>query len=171
MITKWEFYITLEIIPIEQVHRPIFLQLLHEVLLFTNEERAVALELAETAWAQQRQQLPQDYLLYATLEVDGTFSSFICFGPTPMAQGTYDLYWIGTANRHEKKGRAKALVVFMREKLRELQGRLVRIETSSKDTYQGTLAFYHCMQFEEVAVIRDFYSVGDHLVIFTDKVE
>ena len=130
----------------------------------------MALELAETAWVQEQQQMSLDYLVYATLEEDGSFSSFICFGPTPMTSGTFDLYWIGTAQGQEKKGRAKSLVAFMLQQLRLQQGRLVRIETSSKDTYQGTLAFYQRLQFEQVAMIKDFYAQGDHLVIFICKV-
>jgi ribosomal protein S18 acetylase RimI-like enzyme len=54
-------------------------------------------------------------------------------------------------------------------KVLEHSGRLLAVETSSKESYERTIAFYRRLGYEEVSRIRDFYDVGDDRLIFVKK--
>src|SRR3989339_19899 len=140
------------------------LKLLSDIPLFSRDENEVVLELLDLY---QNNPNNRDYYFFATEEEMGNFSSFICFGSTPMTSGTYDLYWLGTSQKYEKQGLARSLVDFMISYLREHQGRIIRVETASKEAYSGTQAFYQRLNFKEEARLRDFYAPGDDLMMFT----
>lgn len=90
---------------------------------------------------------------------------YVCFGPTPMTQGTFDLYWIASSPDARGQGVGAALVSAMEVELRGRGARLVRVETSAQEAYGTTRGFYAAMRYEEEARIRDFYRVGDDLII------
>lgn len=90
---------------------------------------------------------------------------YVCFGPTPMTQGTFDLYWIASSPDARGQGVGAALVSAMEVELRGRGARLVRVETSAQEAYGATRGFYAAMRYEEEARIRDFYRVGDDLII------
>lgn len=144
------------------------LKLLKGIPLFVQDELDVVLELADLYLNDTKN---NDYLFFVTEESNKELSSFICFGPTPMTIGTYDLYWIGTKQGFEKKGLAKNLINFMIDYLKQNDGRLIRVETAGKDSYNGTQLFYEKINFNEEARIRDFYANGDDLIIFTYRVQ
>ena len=60
--------------------------------LFRPEEIPVALDVFDAATGVGRKADP-DYET-AGAEVDGVLAGWICWGPTPCTQGTFDLYWI-----------------------------------------------------------------------------
>ena len=146
--------------PIKISDKAKLVKLLEGISLFTADERAVALELLEDTSPS------SDYHFLGTWENDGSLSSFICFGPTPMTFGTYDMYWIGTADQHQRKGLARKLFNEMNVVLKQKNARMVRIETSGKDNYVSTRSFYENIRLVEEARLKDFYSVGDDLIIY-----
>ena len=104
-----------------------------------------------------------------TAEQDGELLGYICFGPTPMTEGTYDLYWIASDPRARGQGVGSALIGAMEAELRRLEGRVVRVETSAQEAYGPTRGFYQAMRYEEEARFRDFYKPGDDLVILAKR--
>lgn len=157
----------MEIRPVLPSDRLPMLDLFNSIKAFTHEETEVARELLGIYLDDSTQ---QDYLFFITEEADQSISSFICFGPTAMTLGTFDLYWMGTAPIYARQGRARKLVEFLMDYLKKNEGRLVRVETSSQASYQGTIKFYEKNQFVEAARIKDFYTAGDDLIIFTRRV-
>jgi ribosomal protein S18 acetylase RimI-like enzyme len=109
-----------------------------------------------------------DYVAQCGL-VGGALAGFIAYGPTPMTQGTYDLYWIATDPRVRGGGLGSALLARMEADLRARQARLVRVETSGTDGYDGARTFYEARGYAETARIPDFYREGDDLVILTKR--
>jgi ribosomal protein S18 acetylase RimI-like enzyme len=144
--------------PLAAGHREALLALLRSTPEFTADEVAVALELADASIAGS-----PDYLSIVDTEGD-RLRGYVCFGPTPMTDGTWDLYWIVVSDR--KKGIGRALVNRMIDEVRRAGGRLVRVETSGQAAYEPTRAFYERSGFETVARIRDFYRPGDDLVVY-----
>src|SRR5438067_14273 len=71
--------------------RPALLQLVGQDGLFSKEEVSVALELIDAALAE-----PGGEYRVLIAELDGKLAGYICYGPTPMTEGTWDLYWIAT---------------------------------------------------------------------------
>ena len=99
------------------------------------------------------------------LEEDGQVSGWVCFGPTPCAVGTYDIYWIAVAASRQRGGIGAALMDFVETRIRERGGRLAIIETSGRDGYAPTRAFYLKLGYREASRVRDFYAPGDDKII------
>jgi ribosomal protein S18 acetylase RimI-like enzyme len=102
-------------------------------------------------------------------ELDGRVAGYVCFGPTPMTAGTWDLYWIATHPDCRGRGVAGALVAAMEHELRGLGGRLVRVETSTLDDYGSAHRFYRRHGYPEQARLPDFYKPGDDLIIMLKR--
>lgn len=102
-------------------------------------------------------------------EREGSMLGYVCYGPTPMTQGTWDMYWIASDPAARGQGVGAALVGAMEQELRRQGGRLIRVETSTTESYGATRRFYAHLHFTEEARLRDFYSVGDDLVILTKR--
>ena len=149
---------------IQPTDLPALRALLLRVSAFSKDEVACAVEVA-TAAAQPGN---PDYVARCTF-VDGELAAFVVYGPTPMTQGTFDLYWIATDPRCRGAGLASALVAGMEEDLRARGARLVRVETSGTDGYDGTRGFYEARGYAEAARLPDFYREGDDLVILSTR--
>ena len=91
---------------------------------------------------------------------------YICFGPTPMTESTWDLYWIAVAPSLQGRGIGRALYEAFVAHMRGRGGRHIRIETSSKESYAATGGFYERLGFSVDGRLRDFYAAGDDLLIF-----
>ena len=128
---------------------------------FTAEEQSVALELIDEAARKN-----PEYEVMVALEGD-TLAGYVCFGKTPMTQGTYDLYWLGVCPTQRKRGLGRALVEALADTLEQRDGILIRVETSSREAYGGTIDFYNAAGFAETARVPKFYALNDDLVIFT----
>ncbi len=94
---------------------------------------------------------------------------YVCYGPTPMTEGTWDLYWIATDQEHRGRGVAGALCDAMEAEVREKGGRLLRVETSHTDGYGQAHRFYERHGYPEVSRIRDFYKQGDDLITMVKR--
>jgi ribosomal protein S18 acetylase RimI-like enzyme len=133
--------------------------------LFTPDEIAVALELVDAAVARP----DGDYRVLVAEAPDGAVAGYVCYGPTPMTDGTFDLYWIVTDPERRGRGVARALVVAMEAALRAAGGRMVRVETSISDGYGEARRFYERIGYPVVATLPDFYRAGDDLLILVKR--
>src|SRR5579863_3591195 len=149
---------TTEIRPLQLRDRAPLDQLLVKDGLFTREEISVALELVDGALAE-----PGGEYRVLIAELDGMLAGYVCYGPTPMTEGTWDLYWIVTHPEARGCGVARSLVTRMEDEVRRVGARLVRVETSRLDGYGAARAFYQRIQYPVVAELRDFYKPGDDL--------
>ena len=99
-------------------------------------------------------------------EADSSIAGYICYGPTPLTEGTWDIYWLAVAPEQQSQGIGKALLSFAEGKINEIGGRLIIIETSSKPEYEATRHFYQAQGYELTCRIADFYAPGDDKLIF-----
>ncbi|MDZ7265974.1 MAG: GNAT family N-acetyltransferase [candidate division KSB1 bacterium] len=143
--------------------RPSISRILHDTGNFTAAEIAVALELIDIYLNQPQQ---RDYLLYCATDTTAEVIGYVCFGPTPMTEGTWDLYWIAVAPQHQGRGVGRELMEFVENYVSGCNGRQLFIETSSQPKYEPTRRFYLRRNYQEIARIPDFYSVGDDRVIY-----
>ena len=131
---------------------------------FLDGEISVALELVDEAIGGS-----DDYeILVAELGEgsDGRVAGYICFGPTPMTEGSYDLYWVVTHVRDRGRGVAGKLIRAMEDELRDRGGRAVRVETSQLDGYEAARRLYAGKGYAECGRLPDFYRSGDALIIY-----
>jgi ribosomal protein S18 acetylase RimI-like enzyme len=125
---------------------------------------ACALELIDAAL----QPNNRDYQILVAAR-EGKVVGYCCYGPTPMTEGTFDLYWIASDPQVRGQGVGAALVSAMEGDLRRRKGRLIRVETSAMEAYGPTRGFYAAMQYKEEARFRDFYKPGEDLIILAKR--
>ena len=92
---------------------------------------------------------------------------YSCYGPRALTSGTYDLYWIAVDPTVRGGGIGRRLLAASEEAVRKLGGRLLVLETSGLPNYVPTRKFYLSNGYTLEATLKDFYSEGDDLVIFT----
>lgn len=137
---------------------------------FTPDEVATALELVDE-WIELGEE--SGYLTYVLESpADGAgVLGYVCFGPTPLTESTYDLYWIAVDKSKHRGGVGKRLLKFVEEEVHRRGGRLLLIETSSQETYGGTIQFYERTGYEPVGKITDYYKPGDDKLIFAKRLK
>ena len=151
----------MELRPIEGKDREPLAALIRRVEAFTPSEQACALELVDLALTPNN----PDYLVRVAAAPDGQLLGYVCYGPTPMTDGTWDLYWIATDPAARGQGVGARLTRAMEDDLRRRGGRRVRVETSASEAYGATRGFYAATQYVEEARFRNFYREGEDLVI------
>ena len=131
---------------------------LHSILIdtkaFTSEEIAVAMELVDIVLQRPDQ---KDYQIDCVVDAQDQPIGYICYGPAPMTQGTFDLYWIAVDRRHQRQGIGSELLDFLEGTVRKRSGRMILIDTSSMPLYEKAQKFYFRKGFQEVARVPDYY--------------
>ncbi len=144
------------------------LSLLQSTAMFTPEELSVAEEIIDIYLDQPGH---GDYDIVVIENQGGKLSGYLVYGPTPLTEGTFDVYWMAVAPAEQGKGYGKRLVGWVENKIKELAGRMIIIETSSQPKYEPTRRFYLRLGYHEVARIPDFYRRGDDRVIYTKHLD
>ena len=148
-------------VTLRPAHRAPVIDLLGRTPEFRPDEVSVALELVDDALAG-----GAGYRFVVDEDLGGSLLGYVCFGATPMTEGTFDLYWIVVEPRSKRSGVGKGLLEHVEAKLRREGARLLRVETEGGDAYAATRGFYLHVGYEVLATIRDFYAVGRDLVVF-----
>jgi GNAT superfamily N-acetyltransferase len=131
--------------------------------MFTAAEETVAEELIDIYLEQPDQ---KDYEVVVMEDGNGETSAYMTWGPTPLAEDAFDLYWMAVSPERQGKGYGKELVRWLEEKVRKRNGRMIIIETSSQPKYEPTRRFYLNREYREVARVPDFYRPGDDRIIY-----
>jgi len=147
---------------------------IHQILVatnrFTEEEVRIADELVESAVEHPEK---GDYVVHVLEEPDSgpskAVQGYVCYGPTPMTDGVFDLYWIAVDLRSQGLGFGQLLLRFVENEVRRQRGRMLLIETSSKESYGPTMRFYERSGYDEISRIKDFYRIEDDKVVFCKK--
>ena len=100
---------------------------------------------------------------------DGQVMGYTCYGPRALTDRTYDLYWIAVGPNARRGGVGRGLLAATEDAIRKLDGRLLIVETSGLPKYEPTRAFYLATGYTLEATLKDFYTDGDDLVIFTKR--
>ena len=153
--------------PLTAADKPAVLELIRATDMFTSPEVAVAEELIDIYLGTPGQ---KDYDVVVVEDEAGGVAGYMTWGPTPMAERAYDLYWMAVSPREQGKGRGKELVAWLEDRVRALGGRLIIIETAGQPKYHPTRQFYLRLGYAEVARIPDFYKDGDDRIIYTKRV-
>jgi len=102
-------------------------------------------------------------------EVGPLLVGYICYGPTPLTKGTWDIYWLAVSREEQSRGIGGALMAFVEDEIKKAKGKLAIIETSSKPEYERTRYFYHRYGYEVVCRLADFYAPGDDKLILQKR--
>ncbi len=149
--------------PMAKDDRQPVLELIRATGFFNEAEIQVAAELIDIYLNNPDQ---RDYQIVVVEDERGKVAGYMTYGPTPLTEGTWDLYWIAVSPEAQGKGYGRQLVNWLEDRVRESGGRLILIETSSQPKYLPTRKFYEKLGYAEIARIPDFYRPGDDRVIF-----
>jgi len=136
---------------------------------FTPEEVGTALELIDEWLGLGERSGYLTYVLESITEGESEVYGYVCFGPTPLTESTFDLYWIAVDKSKHRGGVGKRLLKFAEDEIARRGGQLLLVETSSQETYGGTIQFYEKTGYELVGKIKDYYKIGDDKLIFLKK--
>jgi ribosomal protein S18 acetylase RimI-like enzyme len=147
---------------------------IHEIVTatgnFNDQEITTAMELVDEALDKGEQ---SGYIIIVA-EMPGaavTVEGYACYGPTPLTEGVFDLYWIAVHPEAQGHGIGRRLIEYVENDIRSRGGRMLLIETSSRDEYGPTIAFYKRTNYELSARIKDFYRIGDDKLIFSKELK
>jgi ribosomal protein S18 acetylase RimI-like enzyme len=142
------------------------LELLKATQFFREEEMLIAEEVITDAAHKGPGGHYQSYVLQRGNAIIG----WVCWGQTPCTVGTYDIYWLGVSPAHQGQGLGKKLMGLAEQYIRNAGGRLFVVETSGRESYQSTRAFYERIGYTLAARVKDFYAHGDDKIIYTKPV-
>jgi ribosomal protein S18 acetylase RimI-like enzyme len=143
-------------------------RLLGQGNVFRQEEIQVALEVIDEALNGAGN---KDYQVFCAFDSDRNLAGFICFGPIPMTERCYDLYWLKVDEASSRKGVGGRLLRFMEQFVARKGGRRIYVETSSTAPYRAARSLYEKHGYQLVCSLKDFYQEGDHKMIFMKEIQ
>jgi ribosomal protein S18 acetylase RimI-like enzyme len=158
----------MKIRPLFEKDKATLLSMLTRTQSFTSGEIDVAVELIDTVL---KDQIQKDYLIDCMVDDQNLAIGYICYGPTPMAQGTFDLYWIAVDPDFQGQGAGSKLIHFLEEGVKARGGRMILADTSTVPHFEKTQKFYVKNGFQEVARIPDYYHPGNDRITFCKRIK
>lgn len=153
---------TVQIRAMQAADRPAIIEILKNTEAFIPADVEVAIELIDCYLADSAGS--GYHFLVADFERQP--AGYICYGPTPLTQGTWDVYWIATDPGRKGQGIGTWLLTSAEENIRAAAGRQVLIETASNPLYLEARRFYLARGYINISSIPDFYSPGDNKITF-----
>jgi D-alanine-D-alanine ligase-like ATP-grasp enzyme/ribosomal protein S18 acetylase RimI-like enzyme len=147
--------------------RDVILAFVEATGFFRPGEVEVAAEVLDDALAGGAEGHYQSYVA----EIAGKPVGWICFGPTPCTEGTFDIYWIVVDPAAQSRGIGRRLMSHAEDLIRAVKGRLVVIETSGSGRYEKTCGFYRKAGYREAARAADFYGPGDDKLVYLKRLD
>jgi ribosomal protein S18 acetylase RimI-like enzyme len=145
--------------------KPAIIRTLRDIPEFTPAEVNIAEEVIDSYL---RDSTRSGYYVFVA-EVGSSIAGYICYGPTPLTEGTWDIYWLAVAPEQQSQGIGKALLASAEGNIKETKGRMTLIETSSKPEYEATRRFHQAQGYELACRIADFYAPGDDKLVFQKR--
>lgn len=89
--------------------------------------------------------------------------------PEKLTDGTYNLLAIGVSQDTQRKGIASKMMNYIEQLLKQKDGRILIVETSSDDAQIGARNFYQKIGYTQAAVIKGFWKDGEDKIVFWKK--
>jgi ribosomal protein S18 acetylase RimI-like enzyme len=89
--------------------------------------------------------------------------------PEKLTNGTYNLLAIGVSQDSQRNGVATEMMSYIEQQLKQKDGRILIVETSSDDAQIGARKFYEKIGYTQMAVIKDFWNDGEDKIVFGKK--
>ena len=91
---------------------------------------------------------------------------YACYGPIPLTQKSWDLYWIAVLAENQGHGLGGRLLAEVEKDVQRWGGTALYVDTSSRPDYEPTRGFYLKHGYEEAARLPGFYAPGDDKVVY-----
>jgi GNAT superfamily N-acetyltransferase len=137
-------------------------ELLRSTGFFNAKELQVALELIDERLAHGK----KSHYRFLILEDEGSVIGYVCWGPITVTLTSADLYWMAVHPASQGKGLGRTLLETAETWMAREGHTRVYLETSMREHYAPTRAFYLRCGYEIAAELPDFYALGDGKAIF-----
>ena len=97
---------------------------------------------------------------------DGKPVAIAYCAPEKMTVGTWNLYLIAVHPDYQRLGLGTSMLHHIEQKLAEGGERILLVETSGLQSFEGTREFYRKSGYEKEAQIREFYQAGEDKIVF-----
>jgi ribosomal protein S18 acetylase RimI-like enzyme len=131
---------------------------------FTTEEVDIAIEVAEDGLY--KGSVKSGFNFVFCQESGGAVLGYAIYGPIPLTDQRYEIYWIVVDPAQQRKGIGSILMRECERLIRDLGGEYLYLDTSAKESYDATRAFYVVNGFAVDAHLKDFYRTHDDKVIY-----
>jgi ribosomal protein S18 acetylase RimI-like enzyme len=111
----------------------------------------------------------EDYRTLVAVTDNGGILGFISYGPIPLTEKRYDLYWIAVDPACGRSGVGSQLLAAMENDLQQAGPGHIYIDTSSTEGYAKARAFYEKNGYQVASLLKDFYREGDDRVLYLKK--
>lgn len=108
----------------------------------------------------------EDYQALAAFDPAQRMLGFISFGPIPLTENRFDIYWIAVDPENGRHGTGTVLIVEMEKLLNNSGSGHIYVETSSTEGYAPARLFYEKNHYQLVSTVKDFYRDGDDRMIY-----
>ena len=135
-----------------------------EVGIFTPDEIHIVREMLDAYFHPE----PRDdhaFIVYRNGNANSV-AGFACFGPTPLTDRVWDLYWICVDRAQQCNGIGSVLLAQVEQDLCARGARAIYLETSDSEAYRAARSFYESHGYERLACIDNFYAPGEGKVIY-----
>lgn len=103
-------------------------------------------------------------------KAEGSIAGFICVSPIHTTPDRYEIYWIAVDPAFHGHGIAKHLTDLAIARVRELGGRKLYVETSTRSIYEAARKFYVAAGFVLEGTLPDYYADDDGKAIFARRI-
>jgi D-alanine-D-alanine ligase len=134
--------------------------------MFYHHEAEVAAELVE----ERLRRGPTSGYSFVFAEIHGEVVGYSCYGPIACTTHSYDLFWIAVHPNCQGHGIGKQLLAISEQRIAESGGKRIYVETSGRELYHPTRAFYERCAYTLEATLRDFYAPGDDKTVYVKVV-
>jgi D-alanine-D-alanine ligase len=112
----------------------------------------------------------QSHYRFLAADHEGRLAGYACWGPIEGTQASVDLYWIAVHPDFQGQRIGAALLDDAEAWIAESGRSRVYVETSTREQYETTRAFYRARGYVMEAELVDFYGPGDGKAMFVKVV-
>jgi ribosomal protein S18 acetylase RimI-like enzyme len=152
--------------PLLNKDRPYLERILSSIREFNQDDESLAMELLDICLQNPDQ---KDYFFVLACDEQDQPVGYACYGPTPLTDRTFDLYWIAVAPEYAGQGLGTRILNEVEARVVETKGRMLVIETSSSQIYHLTLQFYLKNGYKLAETLKDFYKDGEDRVTYMKR--
>jgi ribosomal protein S18 acetylase RimI-like enzyme len=142
--------------------REMILRIVRDTGAFADHEVDVAAELID----ERARRGDASGYFFLVLDSPGGVAGYACWGPIACTVGSYDLFWVAVDPTLQGRGCGRLLLAEVERRVERARGRRVYIETSSRESYAKTQAFYERCGYRVEARLSDFYAPGDDKLVY-----
>jgi len=108
----------------------------------------------------------ESYRLLVATDVRDQLWGFTVYGPIPLTEKRYDLYWIAVDPTRGRSGVGSQLLASMERDIAKSGGGHIYIDTSSTAGYRRARRFYEKNGYRLASRLENFYRDGDDRIIY-----